>query len=159
MSMHFMEHGEPEKIVFGDSRTKQAFKDECDINRIMHMATKTGAISHLNKYEGTYGDFEEFDFLAAHLQIRKANEIFEALPAELRREFQQSPQQFFKFVNDPVNKDRLAEIFPDLAEPGQYQRDFTTRTPPGASGDPDAPDPDADVPPAVPDPGEPPTPS
>lgn len=152
MSMYWMEHGEPETLVYDDGRTKQAFKSQTDINRILAMANKTGAISHLAKYEGMYGDFEEFDFLAAQLQIRKAGEIFEALPAELRREFQQSPNMFFEFVNDPKNKDRLSEIFPVLAEPGSYPLDMSMRTPPGATTDPDRVDPDAEVvPPAAPE--------
>ncbi len=152
MSMYFMEHGVPEPKVYEDGRTKQAFKDETDINRILNMANKTGAISHLNKYQGMYGNFEAFDFLGAQLQIRQAGEIFEALPPELRREFQQSPRLFFEFVNDPVNKDRLSEIFPDLAKPGNYALDMSMRTPPGGTTDPDAVDPDAEIPPVAPDP-------
>ncbi len=155
MSLYYRDHGEPEKIIFGKGRTKQAFKDGTDINRILARANKEGAISHLAKYEGQYGDFEAFDFLDAQLQIRKAGEIFEALPPELRREFQQSPQMFFGFVNDPANKDRLKEIFPDLAKPGNYPLDMSSRTPPGATTDPDSPDPDAVVPPVAPDPVEP----
>ncbi len=156
MSMYYREHGKPEPKLYNDGMTKQAFKDETDINRILNMANKTGAISHLNKYEGMYGDFEEFDFLGAQLQIRKAGEIFEALPPELRREFQQSPKQFFEFVNDPANKDRLSEIFPELAKPGKYVPDLSNRTPPGGSNDPDAVDPDAVVPPVAPGPETPP---
>ncbi len=150
MSMHFMKHGELEKIVFEESRTKQAFMGECDINRILKMAQKSGAVSHLNKYEAMYGDFDEFDFLGAQLQIRKAGEIFEALPVELRREFKQSPRLFFEYVNDPANKDRLGEIFPQLAKPGNYNLDPGMGTPPGTTFDPDAPDPDAGVPPVTP---------
>ncbi len=154
--MYYREHGLSEPIVWGESRTKQAFREETDINRILAIGNKTGAISHLAKYEGTYGDFEQFDFLTAQLQIRKGDEIFEALPAELRREFSQSPRLFFEFVNDPANKGRLKDIFPDLAKPGDFPLDMSMRTPPGATTDPDAVDPDAVVPPVAPDPDTPP---
>ncbi len=154
MSMYFREHGEQPVLVYDDGRTKQAFKDDTDINRILARAQKQGSISHLNKYGGEFADFEEFDFLEAQLQIRRAGEIFEALPPELRREFQQSPSMFFEFVNDPANKGRLKEIFPDLAKPGNYDLDMSMRTPPGGSLDPDAPDPDAGVPPPVAPPEE-----
>ncbi len=151
MSMYFREHGHARVPEYeSPGRTKQAFKDETDINRILARFNREGAISHLNKFQGMYGDFESFDFLQAQLQIRKAGEIFEALPAELRREFQQSPSLFFEFVNDPANKDRLPQIFPDLAKPGNYALDMSPKTPPGATGDPDAPDPDAGVPPVAP---------
>ncbi len=155
MSMYYRENLDFWKPVYDDGRTKQAFQDETDINRILAVANKQGAISHLAKYEGMYGDFEQFDFLAAQLQIRKGDEIFEALPAELRREFSQSPRLFFEFVNDPANKGRLKEIFPDLAKPGDYPLDMSMRTPPGGTTDPDAVDPDAVVPPVAPDPEKP----
>ncbi len=149
MSNYFREHGVPEVKLYDDGRTKQAFKDGTDINRILAAFQKTGAISHLNKYEPMYGDFESFDFLQAHLQINKGDKIFSELPSEIRREFGQSPAEFFRFVNDPVNKDRLAEVFPVLAKPGKFAFDMSMRTPPGGSMDPDAPDVDAGVPPPV----------
>ncbi len=150
MSMFFRQNGIPRVPVYGPSRTKQAFKHDCDINRLLARAQKSGSLDHLTKYEGMYGDFEQFDFLAAQLQIRKAGEIFEALPSELRREFQQSPRLFFEFVNNPLNKDRLKDIFPALAKPGNFDLDMSMKTPPGATGDPDAPDPDAGGPPVPP---------
>jgi len=154
MSMYYRENLDFWKPVYDDGRTKQAFMGETDINLMLAKAQKTGSIDHLTKYQGMYGDFEEFDFLAAQLQIRKADEIFEALPSELRREFQQSPRLFFEFVNDPKNKDRLKDIFPALAKPGKYDLDMSGATPPGASVDPDEPDPDAGSPPVAPVSGE-----
>ncbi len=153
MSMYWRKHGEPEVLVYNDGRTKQAFKDETDINRLLARANREGAMSHLAKFEGQYGDFAEFDFLQAHLTIAKGGEIFDALPPELRREFGQSPADFFSFVNDPANKDRLKTIFPDLAKPGTFAPEITGRTP-NATRDPDAPDPDTVVPPVAPDPVE-----
>ncbi len=108
----------PEKI-FDDGRTKQAFKDETDINQIMKRAQVTGTISHINKYEGRYGDFANFDFLGNQLMIAQAQTIFDELPPEMRNEFNNSPQEFFEFANDPANVDNLAERLPGLAEPGR----------------------------------------
>ena len=45
--------------------------------------------------------------------------MFEALPAELRREFNNDPAQFIEYVNDPENIDSLAEKLPALAKPGR----------------------------------------
>ncbi len=103
---------------YSDGRTKQAFKDETDINKILAKAQKVGSLSHLAKYEAVYGDFAEFDFQDAQLGIAKANTIFAELPSELRREFGQSPQKFFEFANAPENIGKLAGIFPELARPG-----------------------------------------
>ncbi len=105
-------------IKYNDGRTKQAFKQTCDINAILKKAQKTGAISHLAKHEAKYGDFAEFDFMEAQLQIAKATEIFDDLPSEVRREFDNQPGQFFEYANDPENIGRMAELLPELAEPG-----------------------------------------
>ena len=43
---------------YSDGRTKQAFKDQCDINKILKKASVTGSIAHLQKYpELIYGEF------------------------------------------------------------------------------------------------------
>ncbi len=105
--------------VYDDGRTKQAFKDETDINKILQRAQKTGTISHLAKHEGHYGDFSNYDFLGNQIMLARGREVFDDLPAELRREFNQSPQQFFQYVNDPANKDDLGRLLPALAEPGR----------------------------------------
>lgn len=132
-------HGTPEKATgnrkktdWGEGRTKQAFKDETDINRIMEKFQVTGTISHLNKYEAQYGDFSEFDFFGAQLLIARGQSIFDTLPAETRREFANDPGNFFAFVNDPENKDRLAELLPAIAKPGKYFPDPSPGTPPRA---------------------------
>lgn len=110
---------QPTASDYKDGRTKQSFKDETDINIIMKRAQKSGTISHLNKYQPLYGDFSEFDFFAAQLKLAEGREIFDALPPELRNEFNQEPAAFFDYVNDPANKDRLDKLLPALAEPGR----------------------------------------
>jgi len=115
---------------YEDGRTKQAFKDETDITKILHRAQKAGTLSHLQKYEGRYGDFADFDFFEATLQLTKGREIFDALPSELRMEFQQSPAQFFEYVNDPKNIDELRKKLPGLAMPGRQNIDLSGKIPP-----------------------------
>ncbi len=105
--------------TFKDGRTKQAFKDETDINKILKRAQKSGTISHLAKHQGRYADFSEFDFLGTQIMLARGREVFDDLPVELRSEFNQSPAQFFKYVNDPQNKDDLHRLLPALAEPGR----------------------------------------
>jgi len=130
--------------TYPDGRTKQSFQDETDINKILHRAQKAGTMSHLDKYEGTYGDFSDFDFLEANIQISKGGEIFDALPSELRSEFNQSPAQFFDYVNDPANIDDLRKRLPGLAMPGRQNLDLSGRSPPD---DPPAAGPAAEKPP------------
>ncbi len=102
-----------------DGRTKQAFKDECDISKIMSRAQRSGTISHIAKYEGVYGDFAGYDFHTEINKLTKGREIFDALPGEIRREFGQNLQAFFDYVNATDNVGDLLKKLPQLAAPGQ----------------------------------------
>jgi len=104
---------------YSDGRTKQGFKDSTDINKLIAKAQRAGTISHLQKHGAFYGDFTDMpDLLEAQRRLQRGQEIFDELPSEVRREFNQSPAAFFKYVNDPANKDDLARILPALAKPG-----------------------------------------
>lgn len=131
MSLHFRLYGEPKEKVFDDGRTKQAFKDETDINRILAKYQQTGVMSHLSKFEASYDNFADFDFLEMKVKLVEADGIFNALPSEVRREFDQDTAKFFNFVNNPENRDRLKELLPKIAEPGDYFVDVSSSTPPG----------------------------
>lgn len=103
-----------------DGRTKQTFKDETDINKIIRKAQKAGTVSHLIKHGAHYGDYADVPtLLEAHERISAGQAIFDELPSELRQEFGGSQFEFFKFVNDPANVDRLQEVLPGLAAPGR----------------------------------------
>ena len=116
-------------VVYDDGRTKQSFKDETDIEKIMARADVTGTISHLAKYEGVYADFSDFDFHTQNNMLTRGASIFADLPAEVRREFRESPAAFFEFVNDPKNIEDLRKKLPALAKPG---RQITQVTAPDA---------------------------
>lgn len=135
MSQYFKENGrayrvdfdsfresEDAALVTAEIRTKQSFKDQCDINKMLKKAQQQGSMSHLMKYpELVYGEFDgEMDLLTAHGRIAKANEIFADLPSEIRSEFNGDPLAFVTFAADPANNARLAEILPAIAEPGRY---------------------------------------
>ncbi len=104
---------------YTDGRTKQSFKDETDIQKIMARADRAGTISHLEKFEGVYADYSDFDFFEQTQKLTRGREIFDELPAELRQEFGQSPAKFFAYVNDPANLGELQKKLPALAKPGK----------------------------------------
>lgn len=104
---------------YPDGRTKQAFKDSTDINKILVKAQKGDTISHLAKHGAVYGDFSDIDdLLTAQTRLATGQRIFDQLPGEIRREFEQSPAKFYNYVNDPANADQLANLLPGLAERG-----------------------------------------
>ncbi len=122
--------------TYKDGRTKQAFRDETDIVKMLSRAQKAGTMSHLEQYEQSYGDFADFDFFESVIMLTKGREVFDALPSELRSEFNQSPMQFFEYVNDPANAGELHKKLPGLAKPGRQNIDASGKTEPS---DPAAP--------------------
>ena len=87
--MYFMETGEVFVPVYEESRTKQSFKDQTDINKLIQRAQVTGSIAHLEKHDkAIYGEFDGYDMHQALQKLELAQEIFDDLPSELRREFQ-----------------------------------------------------------------------
>lgn len=146
----FRDKKTPSDVITENVRTVQAYKDQTDINKLLAKHGAKQALSHIEVFGGEYGDFENIDLLEAHQRINRAEEIFQALPGELRREFGSAPT-FLKFVNDPKNKDRLPEVFPELAKRGNQmkalnqaaqaaQGSAATETPPEAAPKPpDAP--------------------
>lgn len=100
--------------VYGNSRTQQHFKDECDVNRIVEKYKATGyLVDPLIKrtVQPMYGDFCNLpDFMEAQLMIRKANEGFEALPAFLRKRFNNDPREFVEFCSNPENRTEMEKL-------------------------------------------------
>ncbi len=107
--------------VYDDGRTKQAFKDSTDINKILKKAQISGGLSHALKYDkAVYGEFTGVDLLGHFEQIHRAQVIFNDLPSEVRSEFGQDALKFAGYASDPANIDRLAELIPRIAEPGAF---------------------------------------
>lgn len=58
-------------------RTHQSFKDECDVDRIIELHTRTGLVTHLNPGKPQYGDAPDstlFEAALAQAEIRSALE-------------------------------------------------------------------------------------
>ena len=89
-------------IITQESLTKQQFKEECDVNRIVKAAEATGSIQHLNPFEGNYGDFTQApdDYQQALHQVMEAQEQFDALPSKIRAHFENDPAKFLGWQND-----------------------------------------------------------
>jgi len=89
----------------GPSRTQKQFKDECNVNNIIKKYKATGTITHVrNRQEGVYADLTTLpDFQQAMDVIVKASNAFQEVPAEIRSRFNNDPQQFIDYLNDPKN--------------------------------------------------------
>lgn len=93
------------------SMTKQAFKDQCDIHRIIKQYDTTGLIQHVNRSTAAYGDFTEVNEYQESLnRVIAAQGAFDALPAAIRKRFGNDPGEFFEFATNPENRDELAKL-------------------------------------------------
>ncbi len=94
----------------GKSRTKQSFRDESEINNIMARYMKTGIVDHFSQFGSEYGFASSINFHEAMNVVTKADQMFDALPAELRRRFNGDPAEFLGFVQNPENQEELVEL-------------------------------------------------
>ncbi|WNK12633.1 MAG: internal scaffolding protein [Microvirus sp.] len=92
------------------SMTRQEFAEECDINSIMARYEAGGAVSHVNRAEPTFLDTTLYPGLQASMDAyREAAVSFAALPAKVRREFDNDPQKFVDFAVDSGNLEKMRE--------------------------------------------------
>lgn len=98
--IHFDSEKEP-------SLTQQQFTDECDVNRIVRSHGFTPAdISQMR-----FADVSEVVSYEEALQtVRKAQESFSALPADVRARFDNDPAQFVNFIDNSANAEELVKM-------------------------------------------------
>lgn len=92
--------------------TEQSHKDEVDINKIvrkhgMDLIAKTAA---LQKPEYTFDDIPNNDFQEAMMIVTRAQENFNLMPSQIRKQFNNDPAYFLDFVQNPENKDALINM-------------------------------------------------
>ncbi len=100
-------------IDTGPGRTKQAFKDECDINFIMNKWKRTGEIpqSQVGRMPPSYGDFSNADdYMTSCNQVIAARAAFAALPAFLRDRFANEPANLLAFLSRPENQEEAVRL-------------------------------------------------
>lgn len=93
------------------SRTKQAFKDECDVNQILAKYNKTQQLNHVNSISGHYGDFTNAtDYQTSLNAVMDANERFMGLSAQVRAKFNNNPAQFIDFMSNDQNYEEALNL-------------------------------------------------
>lgn len=91
--------------------TKQSFKDSCDINKIMRRYENTGLIEHAQSVRGAYGDFTGVsDYHTSINRVMAAQDAFMALPAAIRKRFDNEPSELLAFLDDPANEAEAVEL-------------------------------------------------
>lgn len=122
---------------FPDGMTRQEFAEECDINTIMKRYEAGGAISHVNAVQPVYLDTTLYPGLQASMDaFREAAKSFNALPATVRREFDNDAQKFVDFASDKNNLEKMREwgLAPPVAVEPPPQKVEVVNQPPPAVG-------------------------
>ena len=91
-------------------RTKQSFKDECDINTILSRFQRTGLLEFVNERHAQYGDVSSIDFQDSLNTVIEAQAMFDDLPAAWRKRFNNDPAQLLDFVQDPGNREEAIKL-------------------------------------------------
>lgn len=109
------EHERPKGFVsVNPTMTQQGFKDECDINVIMaHYEKNEFLIDPMTPRtagEPLFGDFSDIpDLMTAQNKLIEAQEMFDLLPARIRKDFDNDPVAFVEFCQDPANEEKLRD--------------------------------------------------
>lgn len=87
------------KTIVGETRTKQAFKDQTNINDVVRRYAQTGMWDHLQKREPQFGDFSlSADLKTAIDRVRGAEDDFNSLPAAVRKVADNNPVKFLELL-------------------------------------------------------------
>jgi phage internal scaffolding protein len=97
-------------IDTGEGLTEQSHKKACDMNHILKDYKRTGFIRHAKDNQGKYDDISVQDFQEAMFKVTSANNLFNSLPANLRKDFDNDPAKFLGFVQNPDNQTKLQEM-------------------------------------------------
>jgi len=101
---------------WGESLTIQSMAEDTDINVMLERYRITGIPPNLEQRQLYYGDFTEItDFKSALLAVKAAQETFDNLPAKLRAKFENNPQLYLEYCENPANLEEMRTL--GLAKP------------------------------------------
>lgn len=110
------------KVFEGPSLTRQEFKDECDLELTLKKFALMPEGRELLENIAGYAVNSRFDDVSAVPDFRAARDIviaseakFMALPAIVRRRFDNDPAALLDFVQNPANYDEAVKL--GLCEP------------------------------------------
>lgn len=126
--MEVKSRNEPHQRLVKDtgvlSRTKQSFKDDCDINLIVKRHAQRGMWDHLAPHTPTYGDFTgATDLQDAIFKVDEANRDFMTLPAALRSAVNNDPVQLLEALASEEGTEELIQLGLKIEEEQEPERE------------------------------------
>lgn len=93
-----------------ETLTQQQFKEESDINTIVEKFMRSGETPPPIEWPDQVEFMETFDYQTAMNVTVKARESFMELPAKARARFENDPQRFMEFMENPDNQDEAIKL-------------------------------------------------
>lgn len=120
-----------QSVPKGPSLTDQSDKNYLDINNIMKNYAKTGILPQFQEKVAHYIDATELpSYIEAHAQIKEAKELFNAIPANIRKLMDNNPKNLEPFLKNPENKELLYKY--GLLEAPEYKKGYKSQKDEGA---------------------------
>lgn len=119
MREHCQRPGKIDKDGNVEYFTEQSHKSECDVNKIIRKYDKNGLINHVSKIEAQFGDVSGIEFKSAQDKVIAAKAMFNELPSDIRKRFENNPASLLTFMDDADNRQEAIElgiINPDWTE-------------------------------------------
>ncbi|AXL14504.1 internal scaffolding protein [Microviridae sp.] len=98
------------KMFPQETLAQQNFRDQCDINRIVKQYGVTGQVPVTLRTPIQEDFVAVTDYHTAMTAVRKGQESFNALPADVRYRFKNDPGRFVDFCLDPANLDEAIKL-------------------------------------------------
>lgn len=93
------------------TRTKQSFKDEVNVNYIIEKFHSTGLLSWVNTTQHKFEDVSSAqDYQMSVNMILEANDMFDELPANIRKRFDNEPFKLLQFLEDGNNLEEAVAL-------------------------------------------------
>jgi len=116
------------KLFCEKGRTKQSFRDQCNINNIVDKARKTGLITHQNSRTPVYQDCTKIPNYQESLEIViHASNMFSELDARTRERFSNDPAKMIEFLQNEDNIEEAVKL--GLVNPPAEPEDNTPAEP------------------------------
>lgn len=121
----------------GNGKTVQYFKDEVNINNILKKyEAGQGDSVLINRTQPSYMDCTEVGDYRVYLdKVKRAQDAFSALPADVRLYFKNDPAQFVDFATKAENLEQMRKLglAPELKEAAPNLTDDGLNTTDGTS--------------------------
>jgi len=89
--------------------TKQALKDDADVNNIIKRYNKIDLYADAMELEAIYGEIDSMDLREAMDKVNASEEAFMKVPSEIRGQFENDAGKWIDYATDPANIDQMRE--------------------------------------------------